>query len=362
MATSGTYNFISTNSQALIDESYERAGYLPDVITAQKIKSWQTSANLTLTSWINQGFNLWTSLRSLINIQENQYAYSLSNLIGIPISDVIDVCLRDFQRPLGGTAFSSNGGNAASVFGGDGPCTQNAINGYISYDYGANQQNEVVMVGVSSHVTRSYTLVYEYSDDAITWVLVGNNSTAVQYTAASGSSNNIIWQEMVKPANARYFRIRETGGAILDIQQIYFTTQISDILMARISGSEWMSYPNKNLSARPTSYWLDRQTSPIINIWPTPTSQYQVLLIRSKKMLQDVGSMTDNIEIPARFYEAFCGAQAYRLAMKKTPIEPERIAMLKAEYQEALDLALLEDVDHDVPLRLVPSFLTGWSR
>src|ERR1051325_4037223 len=148
MATSGTYNFISTSSQALIDESYERAGYLPDIITEQKIRSWKTSANLTLTSWINQGYNLWTSLRSLINITQNQASYNLQDLIGIPISDVIDVNIRTSQRPLGGTAASSAGGNAASVFGGAGPCTQNAPNGNISYNYGANITNEVTMVGV----------------------------------------------------------------------------------------------------------------------------------------------------------------------------------------------------------------------
>lgn len=350
--TSGTYNFLSTTSQQMIDEAWERAGLLPDVITHQKIITAQRSANLILTEWINKGYNLWTSTISLIGLFTDQGRYFLPK----NVSDVIDVNARTFQRPLGGTAFSSAGGNAASVFGGAGPCTQAAPNGYISYDYGAGVQYEITSVGVLSAANLTYTLSYEWSSDNVNWF----SSLFSQPTAY----NNVdtIWLDMLVPQNAEFFRIRETGGATLNITQIYFVTNTTDTVMARISGQEWMTYPNKFLASKPSVWWLDRQTPQVeLVIWPVPLPQYQVLQVRYITMLQDVGAMTNSVNIPARFYDAFCSAMAKRLAMKKDgPLDYERIALLDKQEREAYSYAATEDTEK-VPLRLIPSYLTGWS-
>jgi hypothetical protein len=369
MATSGTYSFISTVGQQLIDEAYERAGVLPDVITAQKIQTAQRSGNLVLSEWINKGYNLWTSTQSLLNLLENQASYDLSNLVypkSYPLSDVIDVNIRTFQRPLDGTATSSDAGNASSLFNATDPgnFTQNAANGWISYDYGANQQNEVTMVGISSLIARSYTLVFEYSSDNVTWG-VAKYGTAFVFVAPDNvtltNTRNTTWISMDNPLSARYFRIRETGGAILSLEQIFFCTEINDIVMARISGSEYMSYPNKTLASKPSVYWLDRQTTPKLTVWPVPTNEYTVISFRAIRMLQDVGNMTDSIEIPARFYDAYCADLAARLAMKQPQVDFVRVDKLKEEAKEAYSYAATEDVEK-VPLRLIPSYLTGWSR
>lgn len=65
-------------------------------------------------------------------------------------------------------------------------------------------------------------------------------------------------------------------------------------------------------------------------------------------------------DVPFRFYEALTAGLAYYIAMKQPELDPNRIQMLKASYDEALDLAKREDRDKS-PVRFVPlaGYLTG---
>jgi len=360
VTTSNTYNFISTTNQQFVDECYERAGIVPDVITARHVQTAIRSGNLVLTEWINKGYNLFTSTRVFISLNPNQANYNLD----ARVSDVIDCNTRTFSRPLGGTAFSSNGGNADNVFGGTGDCVQNAPNGYISYNYGSGNSYMVTMVGVSTPFNAEYSLVFEYSNDGLIWTSTNTpfvpqaDPAPVFYTASVPQ-----WFDIATPVTAQYFRIRETGGQTLDIEQIWFATNVVDIPMARVSGSNYMSYPNKSTQAsRPNCFWVDRQPqNPVLVLWPAPTAQYQVLSARVIRMLQDVGSLTDTLEIPARFYDAYCAAVAKRIHMKSEKLDELRIALLEKQEKEAYSYAATEDTEK-VPLLIAPSYLTGWGR
>jgi hypothetical protein len=355
VAQSGTYNFLSATNQQFVDETYERTGIVPAVITHQKIVAALRCGNFVLTEWINKGYNLYSSYFEFVNLNENQPTYRLSS----SISDIIECNLRNFQRPLGGTAFSFPNGDASGVFGGTTACTQTAPNGYISYNFGADTQYEVTMVGVLTNANLTYTLKYEWSNDGITWT--DTNTPIFVDTSSAFLTNQIAWVEIVTPGTAQYFRIRETGGATLNIAQLYFVTNINDIVMAKISQSEWMTYPNKYQSGRPTVFWVDRKSDHTsLTVWNAPSSQYQLLYIRLISMTTDVGNMQNRLEIPARFYDAYCAAVAYRLAIKAEKLDPVRLEVLKKEAEEAYSYAATEDVEK-VPLRLIPSYLTGWS-
>ena len=58
-------------------------------------------------------------------------------------------------------------------------------------------------------------------------------------------------------------------------------------------------------------------------------------------------------DIPFRFYEALTAGLAYYLAQKQPEIDLNRLQMLKASYDEALQLAKNEDRDKS-PIRFVP--------
>ena len=75
---------------SIIEEAYERLGIIPEVLTAQQMKSAIRSLNVMLTSWMNQGLNLWTVREQEIQLRPLQIEYPLDP----KTCDVLEVLLR----------------------------------------------------------------------------------------------------------------------------------------------------------------------------------------------------------------------------------------------------------------------------
>jgi hypothetical protein len=121
----------------------------------------------------------------------------------------------------------------------------------------------------------------------------------------------------------------------------------ADLTITRISVSTYSSIPNKLQQARPIQVWVNRQApTPQITIWPTPdgSQQYQFIYWRLRR-LQDPGAGgTYTQDIPFRFIPPLISGLAYYLSMK-IPGAMERMLMLKAQYDQDLELAMGEDRD-----------------
>lgn len=357
MATSGTYNFCSPESRVLIDDAYERIGLSPPLIDREKILSAQRSINFILQHWPNLGKNLWSIRTAMIGLQPNRRTYSIPS----NATDLKTVALRTSSRNVytAGLAASSNGGVAANAFDGDSStaCTQNAINGNISYTWDAVVADDfnvsISLVGIQSNVTANYTLVCEYSTDfGATW----NNSLSIPIQ--SYPIGQAQWFSIAIPKNSVSFRVRETGGATLNIQELYFNNNTQDKVISRFSETDYNSQFNKNDTGNPSSFYVDRQITPILTVWPVPTELYQVLYFSYWISLQDVGAMTDVAEVPARFLEALCSALAYKLGMKDNTVPIEKLTLLGAEAEKAFTEATVNDRER-VVTRIYPE--TGYS-
>jgi hypothetical protein len=68
--------------------------------------------------------------------------------------------------------------------------------------------------------------------------------------------------------------------------------------------------------------------------------------------MQDAGTGVNTMDMPFRFYEAMTAGLAYHLALK-IPGGMERLQVLKAQYDEAWDLASSEDREK-AAVRFVP--------
>lgn len=349
MSTSGTYNFASPQSELIIRDAYERVGIYVNTLPVEKILSAQRSLNFILQSWINRGLNLWTVKQGMLALYNNQSAYNLP----LYTSDILEATLRTSVRNLGGTAFSSAGGTAANAFSDNAAaaCTQNASNGYISYHW--TSLYAIAMVGVTSNATLDYQLVFEYSNDNATWTTVG---APLSQTYAQGA---IQWFVIQTPTLGSYFRVRETNGEILDINKLYFNTLLQDTIITRLSRAEYIATPNKSQTGRPTSFYVDRQINPVLYIWQTPNTQYNNLFYTYIEQIQDIGSLINTAQIPARFLEALCAALAYRLSIKEH-IDINLINMLGMLAEAEFKVASEEDAER-VPLRIFGDYTQGWS-
>lgn len=352
--TSGTFNFASPQNQLVISDAYERIGIFPSKLTDENISVAQNSLNFILQSWINKGLNLWTVQQGVLGLTPGQTSYNLP----LYTSAVFEVATRTSTRNLGGTPFSSAGGNAASAFDGNSQtsCTQTSANGYISYNWGQSQFS-IQMVGVQSNATLNYTLVAEYSFDNMTWF------NALTIPAQSYPIGQLLWFVVPVPISANVFRVRETGGATLNIQELYFNSNINDTMMSPVSRQEYASYPVKNQPGRPSLFWLYRQINPILYIWPAPTALYNALYYTYTLQMQDIGNMVNVAQVPTRFIEALTSSLAHKLSVKYSKVlqlDVGFISYLKQLSDEEYGLAAREDRER-VPLRMYGDYFQGWS-
>lgn len=119
-------------------------------------------------------------------------------------------------------------------------------------------------------------------------------------------------------------------------------TAQADINMSRISRDAFLSIPNKNTQARPSQFFIDRQITPEINVWPTPSNSTDTLVFDVLTRLDDADKTTNTVFVPFRFYPCLAAGLAYYLAIKKAP---DKVTMLKSFYEEELARALSEDRD-----------------
>lgn len=119
-------------------------------------------------------------------------------------------------------------------------------------------------------------------------------------------------------------------------------TDQTDINMTRISRDDYLNVPNKNTQARPTQFFIDRQITPVMKVWPTPNNSTDTIVYDCLTRIDDADTQTNTIDVPFRFYPCLAAGLAYYLSVKRAP---ERTQLLKAMYDEEFDRALSEDRD-----------------
>lgn len=126
----------------------------------------------------------------------------------------------------------------------------------------------------------------------------------------------------------------------------------ADLSITRISVSTYATIPNKLTQARPIQIYIDRAVAtPTVTVWPVPDdAQTYTLVYWRMRRLDDAGNGVNTQEVPFRFLPALVAGLAYYLAVK---LVPDRVALLKAQYEQAWDLAAGEDRDR-ATVRLVP--------
>ena len=126
---------------------------------------------------------------------------------------------------------------------------------------------------------------------------------------------------------------------------------VVDIDIDRIGRQEYLNIPTKSTKARPTQFFVDRQTTPVVKLWPTPdSSNYQLISYRIQR-IDDVNTSAENPDVPSRFIPCMVSGLAYYIALKKNP---GKAVLLKQQYEQDFKLAADEDRNR-ASLMLTPS-------
>lgn len=127
----------------------------------------------------------------------------------------------------------------------------------------------------------------------------------------------------------------------LDVLNVLFQTpqgdEWRDFPLSAYNRDDYANLPNKSMaSERPTCYWFEKLREPQITLWPVPSDATRRLLVFRYRQIQDVGALTEELEIPSRWLEAICWQLALRLAFELPEVKPERLAAIQSMRQEMI--------------------------
>ena len=151
---------------------------------------------------------------------------------------------------------------------------------------------------------------------------------------------------MVKDTST--YNIDSTNAtAPIDVLDVFVRETINsentDLPMTRLSRAEYSHITNKTSTGKPNQFFINKQTTPTISVWPAPdkSSTYTIYMNVLTRM-DDADAGANTLDLPFRFYPCLAAGLAYYISLKKAP---ERTGMLKAMYEEEFERAMSQDED-----------------
>lgn len=322
MAFSNTVSQTVFNTRRVIDNAIRRTKKPAELISAEDIDIAKDQLYLLLSDLANQGCPLWCIEKQIYPLYDGVGQITTDT----GTVDILNSNLRYLQE-VTGTNYDDSTTHEVS-FGGD---------------------TFVSTVGVLWS-SAAVPIALERSADGLVW-------DTVQTEAPSAAAGEWAWYDLNSSIATPYFRVRATSGAF-GFSQIYLGNTPTEIPLARMNRDDYTNLPNKSFqSNRPLQYWFDRQVNqPVMRLWPVPNAQaevYQIVLWR-QRYIMDVGSMTQELEVPQRWMEAIVSMLAAKMAWELADTDPQMIPMLESKAAQALNIAQMEERDNS-PMMIAPN-------
>jgi hypothetical protein len=322
MAYSNTVSQTVFNTRRVIENAARRCKLTAQSLTPEHVDIANDQLFMLLSDLSNRGIQLWCIEKQI---------YPLYNGLGDLVLDtgtvdVLNSNLRTLQEVTGINYDTS---------------TARTVN--------FTTQTFVTTVGVK-WTANAVPIALERSNDGLVW-------ETVQTETPTATAGQWTWFDLESSVATTYFRVRATSGT-LSFSLVYLANTPTEIPLARLNRDDYTNLPNKSFqSNRPLQYWFDRQVQqPVMHLWPVPNEAadvYQIVLWR-QRYIMDVGTMTEEIEVPQRWYEAVVAMLAARLALEYIEVDPSMISMLDAKAKESLYFAQMEERDNS-PIMILPN-------
>lgn len=353
MAYSDAYGQVY-NVQTLIDHGARRCGKLAEELTSEQLLSARESLGFVMSNLINIGIQYWAIEKQVIGLQADKYIYTLPN----GANDVLNALYRTMNRPTPNASggYSSSSGVVNNAFDNDtSTFTQlSAPNGNISINFGDNNDIYAGSIGLLPYVagggSATWSLTLEYSTDGITW------STLNDLGAVLVTDNQWIWTDIDPGQTVQYYRVRAYNGTTMAMREFYVGNNSREITMSRLNRDDYTNLPNKNFTAnQPYQFWFNRTVpDPEIYLWPTPSDPFIQMTVWYSKQVMNVGDLTNELQIPQRWYLAVINMLAHQMAMELPQVDMARIQYLEAQAEKYLALAEAEERDRS-PVYFAPN-------
>ena len=289
MAVSGS-KYFEPNVADYVEEAFERCGL--EFRTGYDAETARRSLNFLFADWANRGLNRWTIKQ---------------------VSQTVASGIADY--PVG--TITATVGSSASLSVGE------------------------TLTGGASAVTAS--------------IITKPTSTTVTLTVPSGiftSGETITGGTSGASTTISSSPSLEDVQATIDILSGVVRRSNSDLSVARISRDDYLSLANKSTTGRPIQFYVDRQITPTVKVYPTPENNTDIFIYDRLVRIDDADASVNTMQVPFRFYPCLAAGLAYYISLKRAP---ERIQILKGLYEQEFTRAAEEDRDK-ASLNLVPSY------
>lgn len=327
MATSGTVSTTVFQTQKLIDHAFRRTKLNPQQVTPEYIETALELLYLFLSTLASKGIALWCVEKVILPM------YEAVQTVPCPVGtvDVLNANLRTSQR-LTGTATASEG-DADFAFDGDIDtiCDQTLAAGNIQLQLESGTQGSVF--GVLPGASGTWDIKIQGSMDGATWTDLYSNDTLEVI------DGEWFWTDIEGVLSYSFYRLLAETTTILHVREFYIGTILDEIPLAKINRDDYSNLPNKFFQGRPVQFYYDKQRSrPLLTLWPSPQAQYTFnqIVLYTQRYVQDVGTMTQEIEVPQRWYRAIMLQLANDLASEIQEVSPQAKAEIAMDLTPAL--------------------------
>ena len=301
--TTGTTAF-NLDLNNLVEDAFERCGQ--ELRTGYDLRTARRSLNIMTAEWANRGINMWTLEPGQVTLNQGQIMYPLP----VDTIDLLDMVTR--------TGSGS---------------TQQDIN--------INRISESTYITIpNKNATGRPIQVWinrQSGQENPTDITLNETLTATDTTA----DDTITLSSTVGLAQFGFIKIGEE------------TIQYGGVSGNTITGCI-RAVNNTSIAPHAIGARVYVQNLPTINVWPAPDqSNFYTFVYYRLRRIQDAGNGVTIEDIPFRFIPAMVAGLASYLSMKLPNVDPNRIAMLKQDYDQAFQLAADEDREK-APVRFVP--------
>jgi hypothetical protein len=290
----------------LVEDAFERCGQ--ELRTGYDLRTARRSLNLLTIEWANRGINMWTVEPGQIQLNQNQIMYALP----VDTIDLLDMVTRT------GT--------------------------------GQNQQDINI-----NRISESTYITIPTKNATGRPIQVWINRQSGQENPTTITLNETLTATASTAANPQTITLSSTVG----LAQFGFVKIDNETIQyGGIDGNDITgcirAVNNTTLAAHAIGARIYVQNLPTVNVWPTPeqSDYYQFVYYRMRR-IQDAGNGLNVEDIPFRFIPCMVAGLAAYLSMKLPNVDPNRIAMLRADYEQSFQLAADEDREK-ASVRFVP--------
>lgn len=296
MSTSGTIGQTVVNTDRLLEHAMLRIGMTGPKLTPKIVQLAEENLFFLLLNLSSRGINLWLVQKLLVGLFPGQPTYVLPP----GTIDVLPDSVMYSQSTIPASSFVNQGTSTV--------CTQNSAASIVRYGFMP-----------SATFTGQLTLTLDLG--VVSAILPSQDWVAGQW----------YWQDMVASATTATMTLT-TNGASMALSQFVLSTSQFDQKISAFNRGEYAQQPNKYFPGWPsTNFWVEKLVNPQITLWPLTPNSFDQMTLWVNRQIQDVGTLTQELEIPNRWFDPTIWMLARRLCFEVEGVDPNRITMIQAE-------------------------------